>query len=121
MRQIKFRFFNPPSKSFVENYSYNGLVEELFEQDDMLIPSQFTGMYDKNDKEIYEGDVVELVSTTKDKNKKGQIVYEGAAFFVKIIKPISTLYLSWLNHWLFDKEKIEVIGNVFENPEFIKD
>ena len=39
MRTIKFRFWNPPGKAFVQQYKYKGLVDELFEQDSILIPS----------------------------------------------------------------------------------
>ena len=34
----KFRFWNPQAKGFVTNYKYNGLVDELFDQDDFLYP-----------------------------------------------------------------------------------
>ena len=50
----KFRFWNPPGKAFVEQYRYNGLVDELFDQDDMLLPSQYTGMKDNHQKEIWD-------------------------------------------------------------------
>ena len=44
MRTIKFRFWSPQGKAFVENYNYNGPVDELFDEREwrILVPSQFT-------------------------------------------------------------------------------
>lgn len=74
MNKNKFRFWNPQAKAFVENYKYNGLVDELFEPDPILIPQQFLGILDKNMKEVYEGDVVKFVYSSNE-SKLGVINY----------------------------------------------
>ena len=126
-RPIKFRFWNPPAKSFVEQYKYRGLVDELFEQDDMLVPSQYTGIKDNHQKEIWEGDVIEFEqpSTNKDPKKfTGFIAYMNTAFLV-LAKSSDAAELIITHIWLHDfyKEiynwKVKVIGNKFENPELI--
>ena len=106
----KFRFWNPPGKAFVEQYKYNGLVDELFDGDDMLIPSQFTGLFDKNQKELWEGDIVKF-----HEDKTGVVDFQYGSFILKIKNPSSTMGFAFLHAvGLF-----EIIGNKFENPELI--
>jgi len=70
----KYKFWNPQTKGFVENYKYNGFVDELFEPDPYLIPRQFLGILDCNMKEVYEGDVVKFVYSSNE-CKLGVIIY----------------------------------------------
>jgi len=62
MRTIKFRFWSPQGESFVEQYKYNGFVDELFDEREwsILVPSQYTGMKDNFGNEIWEGHIFEL-------------------------------------------------------------
>lgn len=106
----KFRFWNPPAKSFVEQYKYSGYVDELFDQDDMLIPSQYTGLYDKNGKELWEGDVVKI-----HEDKIGVVDFQYGSFVLKIKPPTSTMGFIFLHSLGI----FEIIGNRFENPELI--
>jgi uncharacterized phage protein (TIGR01671 family) len=126
MRTIKFRFWNPPGKSFVQLYRYSGYVDELFEQDSMLIPSQYTDMKDCNGKEIWEGDILEYERrlTNKDSQKYTAIVSYANGAYLLLAKAMS--FEGTLAHmWLHDLSKdiyncgVKVIGNKFENPELI--
>jgi len=124
MRTIKFRFWNPPGKAFVEQYKYSGYVDELFERDDMLIPSQYTDIKDCNGKEIWEGDIIEFERPLTKKNSKKYtaiIYYEDAAYLIKTKDTEGTLTHSLL-HDLSDSIytwKIKVIGNKFEHPKLL--
>ena len=69
---------------------------------------QYTGLKDKNGKEIYESDVV-IPFSLENKMNKSVVVYEFNQFRIKG----TSLY------WNFDLEQIEVIGNIFENPELV--
>ena len=122
LNKNKFRFWNPPGKAFVEQYKYNGFVDELFEQDDMLIPSQYTGMKDCEQKEIWEADIIEFERplTKKDSKKYTAIIYyEDAAYLIRSKDTEGTLthgLLHDLSNSIYTW-KVKVIGNKFENPE----
>lgn len=75
---------------------------------------QFTGLYDKYEKQIYEGDIVSHVKGRMkvngeyvDKTDVFAVEYRGAEFNIS--------YLS-----LVSKNSVEVIGNIHDNPELLK-
>ena len=86
---------------------------------------QFTGKKDKNGKEIYEGDVCKCryyKHAEKDLYLTQKVVFEHASFFVVVgdLKPdletetYTNCPLNWVN-------EIEIIGNIYENPELLQD
>lgn len=77
---------------------------------------QFTGLKDKNGREIYEGDI--LKSTTYSKTY--EIGFTLGAFVV-LDKDVGYTTILKQPIGLYDMNMYEVIGNIYENPELIKE
>ena len=124
MREIKFRAWHKEKKIMGEVLGIDILHKEIFfsnEDVDCYEHSDFkdielmeyTGLKDKNEKEIYEGDIVKL----RANHGIGVIKYsdEWGAFVVEYIKPRPLVVLG-MNYY---KEDIEVLGNIYKNPELL--
>lgn len=58
---LQWRFWCPVAATYVMDYTYSGLVDELFNpEDNMLLPQQCTGLTDRDGRLVFEGDKVEL-------------------------------------------------------------
>jgi len=75
---------------------------------------QFTGLKDKNGKEIYEGDIIKTLFMGQKGIIIGEVIWADSGFFVGYKE-----YKDDLFPWSFYKV-VEVIGNKFENPELLK-
>lgn len=111
MREIKFREFYKK-----ENIMYRDIDisnECLPIHDDNVVIMQFTGLFDKQGVEIYEGDIVkDLRSPFKDARSYSKVFYqEDRGRFV---------FGGWeipagMSH------TFEVIGNIYENQELLRE
>ena len=127
MRIIKFRIFNKKIKSYIDIHSSAIMIDELNNLNDNLIVEQFTGLHDKNGKEIYTGDILQL------KRLDGSIllykifiVKGGFAFNAHqddFYKPESEIYFYESTSDMQSSSFIstlEIIGNLYENPELLE-
>jgi hypothetical protein len=98
MREIKFRA--KVNGTYVYSKSYINIAF-YFDATKDYEQEQFTGLLDKNDKEIYEGDIL--------KTKYGSKIH---------FKDLVDYHLwAYRNSMAFDE--IEIIGNIYENPELL--
>jgi uncharacterized phage protein (TIGR01671 family) len=115
MRKIKFRFWCPAGKAFIRDYKYNGLVDELFDEKDYdtLVPQQFTGLIDKNGKEIYEGDLINFsCNYTVELGDADIIEYKNCEVYYD--EELAGFYFGKDGHQMLDKvmeETLEVVGH----------
>lgn len=106
---------NDESEKFIPNIviSYGPNTFDWFEVDPETV-GQFTGRYDKNDKEIFERDIV------VNKNihgKKWIVEYRTDSEYVGfVLKEIGTNRISLFTSW----NDIEVIGNIHDNKDLLK-
>jgi uncharacterized phage protein (TIGR01671 family) len=73
---------------------------------------QYTGLYDKNGKEIYEGDIVEI--TRPCILERGEVKFINGCFDIKSKDTLLMLYQCEINNF-----KLKVIGNIYDNPELL--
>jgi len=120
MREIKFRVWDKDKKVMHYDFQFikNGDWTFYFSDKDVenILNSyfvnrfeimQYTELKDKNDKEIYEGDIV-------NKNMPTEVIYQKGSYCIWYQG-----YLFALNERLSVSE-IEVIGNKYENPELME-
>ncbi|KZE66776.1 hypothetical protein AWM68_20260 [Fictibacillus phosphorivorans] len=89
----------------------DGFLGGLFEFDDVEL-MQFTGLKDKNGKEVYEGDVI---IGEPGFPCKVEWDIDNACFYA----PANNIPLVAVSASNFKRR--EVIGNIYENPELLKE
>ncbi len=117
MREIKFRVWNSNKMDYdCRDLSvWNGIL--VPEGDGIIM--QYTGLKDKNGKEIYDGDIVNYSNT----------LLEIGIGIIEAFFDTTNFHCRWVSQntekpsiytstdYLGCPSEIEVIGNIYENPE----
>ena len=123
MREIKFRCWDRFKQRW-SNYKINdgtvyfmdkntgvwyGSYNKRYKDFNLM---QYTGLKDKNNKEIYEGDIVKFL------NGIFEVIWcnEKASFMLK-----NKEYKEFLNFICENNNGMEIVGNIYENSELLKE
>ena len=111
--RFRFRAWDTDVDEMYHDINSYDMAEML--ADSQLIQMQCTGLKDKNGKLIYEGDIVKEFLLYK-------VIWENEFCRFELQKVDEEDYRDWLFDTTDDNQshRIEVIGNIYENPELLE-
>jgi len=133
MRPIKFRAWDVKRKHFIYHntkyadtfcisldgrFGYEGISEggsgiQWWDKDRFIL-QQFTGLLDKNGKEVFEGDIISRIRGISE------IVWSDDGWAVKTFAGWKTQENVFCYQRFCEVGEIEIIGNIYETPELLK-
>ena len=121
MKENKFRAWNSKEKfmdsAWLIDWEHGSVCHGKHNQselDDCTL-MQYTGVKDKNGREIYEGDIVEQLSERTYESVKGTVKFFDGSYLIEFLSGDNGVFL-------FDEVAYnEVLGNVYENPELLEE
>ena len=130
--RFEFRCWDKENKRFLHHLSFDlspkGILILSFaiegkkyldvNDTDRYVLMQCTGLKDKSGKLIYEGDVINIWCKNLTKNQISEVKFckERAAFTFDYFTDYGNIVPCTM-----EKTEIEVIGNIYENPELLED
>ena len=103
-RELKFRQWQKATQNYIYFALRKGVSLEFNIEPEL---EQYTGLKDKNGKEIYEGDIIDFFG------EKYPVIYRAAGFWAEYSK-------TQKDHLFLYAIDSEVVGNIHKNPELLE-
>lgn len=116
-----FRFSKSQYPCVNVRFKQNGkIIDERYcfgqeDGSDNVILMQFIGRHDKNGIEIYEGDIISAYNG----RIKGPVIFDKRGLAFGVPNGPNEIYQFSMN--FLESKDIKVIGNIYENPEILKE
>ena len=133
MREIKFRGWDKELNFMINikryKIGFNGQVlfdnndKELYNQTNKIELMQYTGQKDKNNVEIYEGDICSFVIfdyLDNDTSYTSNVIFQQGSFGFIIKNHQNEEFFYELSYILSQDDEVQVLGNIYENQDLIK-
>ena len=112
-REIKFRAWDIEEGVMFDPLHHNHRdFDEILARDYRYSVMQFTGLTDKNGKDVFEGDVINPIMMNGTITR-GTVIFHNGSFMARQIGA------EWLIDDLYRYDNTEVVGNIWENPELL--
>ena len=130
-REIKFRAWNKTTKEMENDVHKSHVWKLAIQTNDCRILMQYTGLKDKNGKEIYEGDIVKFGKNMYSPFENSIAEVEWFEANLKYILKKKHIKKDDKDPLVLDIEDLgnasggvgempEIIGNIYENPKLLK-
>lgn len=112
-------FYVNPDNNGIDRNDSASMTQLNTKYPDTVPVMQWTGLKDKNGRDIYEGDIYEMYGHNY------KIVFDNGAFCITGVKRHATTPINWKPETEDDcmiedfASKMEIIGNIHQNPELL--